>query len=272
VIPAGYDFFSTDEANVDLTGLVPGVGIVPMTGFPWPTNDPPFFALPPDQSITDALFRITWINQHGNVTSPHSEHAVTQIRTVIWGETPFDTIVRRNADVDISGLGAQVDVPIEMVWLSLRSINPVSIFGFDFFVHVGLSATQPQTVGRMRLTSEKPSGSRGTADIGRVGDTDDTSDSAFLGLPVTFQAIFVPVGGGPVVQGPEGMIVLHGACPAGQNQCLELGPSGVYSVPEPGAILLFTFGVGAAFVRARHRHRVETSRHAGIAPSITMRN
>jgi len=83
------------------------------------------------------LFQSTWLDQHGNEVGFDSRHKVTQVKTPNPGAGPFDTIVRRNADVNISGIGSEEVVPIEIVWLSLKSVDPIDIgqpFGLVTFM------------------------------------------------------------------------------------------------------------------------------------------
>jgi hypothetical protein len=66
-----------------------------------------------------------------------------------------DTIVQRRADAILPGVGSTTTVPIELVQLSLVSVNPVTIgpLTYDVFVHLTPSTT---SIGTMTIRHEFP--------------------------------------------------------------------------------------------------------------------
>ena len=253
-IPAGYDYFCTDNGSV----VMPGIGTVQLQGFAWPgASDPtllfPLPALPP---VGEVLFQVTWLDQHGNVVGPDSVHKVTQVITPNPSAGPFDTIVRRKVDASITGVGGETTIPIEIVWLSLKSSAPIDI-GLPFLVdaYVGLHPGG-QIEGKAKLVSGLDCGNAGTVDLGLKGvSTDNPADPSFLGLPVTYDVKFIPHDMDPiasnVVYRQDGVqAIFHGD---------SQSPSGQYTVnkpvPEPSALVLALSGYGLVFRRRLFRRR-----------------
>jgi hypothetical protein len=235
-IVEGFDFWNTTEAEVEILG----VGMVPLKGLPFPPDNP-FFPLPPIPIIGGALFLN--LDRHGNEVGPDSRHKVSQILRP--DVTPFDTIVRRKAGVDISGVGSEADVPIEIVWLSLMSVNPIDI-GFGLVdVYVGLTPGS-QITGRMRLKSDVAEGTAGTVNLGAIGDPIDTPPHDFsldlnaLGLPVTYDVIFTHHSTLNIAHRENGLqSVFH--------------TQGTYAIPEPSSLLLLAAGLVGIIVFGRKR-------------------
>jgi hypothetical protein len=255
-IPGGLDYFTTERAGIDPEPFLPGIGYVELEGFPYPGSPDPtaLFPLPDIAEVQQALFQVTWFDEHGNQVTSDSEHKVKQVKRVRPGVDPFDTIVRRKADATVGSVGDEQQVPIEIEWLSLRSVDPIDI-GLPVFVdlYVGLDDEATQIEGKMKLISESPDGNQGKVDIGKKGETpDDPLDPDFLGLPVVFQVVMIPVGQDPI---PDNVVarqrgvhnVFHG-----KNQ----SPSGSYVfVPEPSTFLIWSLlaglGIGLGWRRRK---------------------
>ena len=74
---------------------------------------------------------------------------------------PTDTIVRRNGSVNLPGPGSSASVPIEIVALSLQSVQPITVNyssgpAEQWNVHVCLSDVVPQPTGPMTITAGCP--------------------------------------------------------------------------------------------------------------------
>ncbi len=85
------------------------------------------------------------VNYQGQPLSPSSPLGVT------------DTIVQRQGTINLGGLGSSTSVPIEIVALSLQSVQPITVnytSGPDehWNVHVCLSDVVPQPAGVMQVT------------------------------------------------------------------------------------------------------------------------
>jgi len=181
-------------------------------------------------------------------------HAVTQVKTPNPLVGPYDTIIQRTTDISLSGVGTQQDVGLKILWLSLKSVAPITLPGTPgtFDVYVGLNDAVTQTAGKMRLTSTAADGNTGTVDIGLKGTTtDDPLNATFLGLPVSFKVLLIPAGQsatpGNVVSDIRNIptAIFHGN---------TLSPSGQFQiVPEPSSWLLI--GLGASFLLALRRRQ-----------------
>lgn len=69
-------------------------------------------------------YDVTWLDPHGVPTEPDSGHAVTQVKTPT---TPVDTCIRRTVAADVKKEGVALKVDIELVKLSLQSVNPIEV-------------------------------------------------------------------------------------------------------------------------------------------------
>lgn len=95
-----------------------------------------------------------------------------------------DTIVQRKADAILPGAGSTGIIPIELVQLSLQSVDPVFVIDSFFDVFIELDPDIP-SLGQMTVKHDFPD--NGTP------DAEGTFDSFF---DVFFKAEFVPTGGG----------------------------------------------------------------------------
>lgn len=206
-IPAGYDFFITGAGTHVEIGTEPGgdnppiplgffgvkngspsdtfSGVVDLKSFfgpnliyPYPSPFPPF----------QNIFRTKWLDPHGNEVGPNSAHKVQQVLEPI---DPFDTIIQRKDSATLANAGDSTEVEIEIIWLSLVSIDPIKVtYGPEpssfFDVYVGLSDSTPQQQGKTRLTATVPGGSEGTVDLGSKTDP-------VLGLPLIYDVYFFDV-------------------------------------------------------------------------------
>lgn len=237
----------TPTANVTL----PGIGTITLMGFPLPGSQDLFPFLPPPD-LRHLVVTTSW-DQHGNVVSPPSRHSVNTITIIDDDLTGIDTIVHRTGGATLTGIGSSAMVPIEIVYLSLKSVAPLTVPGIPFPVdaYVGLNAGG-QIAGRMNLVSTVADGSRGTADIGLAGaTTDNPADPAFLGLPVFYDVLFIPAGAlaipaNVVARQDRLLSVFHGA---------DTSPSGAFAVvvPEPSTLILA--GLGAMILAGRRGRR-----------------
>ena len=238
---------------------MPGGGTVQLQGFAWPGPFDPTQLFPLPSGALPAVRRwveIQWLDPHGTAVAPDSKHKVSQLTLEHEEPVPyFDTIVSRKASVDISGVGGSAVIPIEIVWLSLKSTAPIDIGLGLCDLYVGLHPGG-QTEGKTKLVSAEECGNSGTMDIGLKGVTSDNpGDPDFLGLPVMYDVDFIPVGMEPiasnVVYSLEGLqAIFHGD---------TMSPSGQYTVikpvPEPSALILALSGYGLVFRRRLFRRR-----------------
>lgn len=272
VIPSGFDWFTTENASFAKAGLdgdptTPGDQPVQLKSFLpsfnalFPSPDP---SCPPAPCsvLQPPTLDIQWLDRHGAVTED-ARHAVKRVDTLgpFPATTLFDTIVRRLTDVTPSNNNATNTVPIEMVYLSLRSTQPVTVKDvlgdvlgiFDLYVGLArdpLGNYIDQIDGRMRLTCDDPTDCvKGPADIGLLGDPDDPSDPAFLGLPVTFDVLFIPAG---LEARPENVVLTQTSTIFFHGE--NFSPSGRWDVPGPPALLLL--GLGAAILLGVRRRQV----------------
>lgn len=139
-IPGTFDFFITDPGDTDIDiGTDPGGDNPPLppgffgtigpdpsdpfvqAGIPLQGNPPvdDFRRFPPPMIIA-------WVDQHGNVVGPDSRHKVGQLLVPEDTHTA-DTVVRRNDDAVFNGLGDAPTVDIEIVALSLKSVDPIVV-------------------------------------------------------------------------------------------------------------------------------------------------
>ena len=266
-VPGGPSF---PEGFFGMKGVIPSDPILPpnpsdpdgiVTAFRIPLQGHPagLPALLPQEIFDSVFFTTKWVDQHGNEVGPDSVHKVNQVQepTCLPFPCNFDTVVRRTGDATFNGVGETQEVPIEIVALSLMSINPIEVtYGgapssfFDVFVTL---SPGPQLTGKMGLIST--SIGRGTVqgdlNLGAVGDLVDTtldfSGPGAFGLPVNYRVMFVDRAGEIIINPVDALSVFHNP----QN-----GDT-FASVPEPSTWLMFGTGLlGLLGYGWRRRRRV----------------
>ena len=239
------NLFSTSSAIVDL----PFAGPTLMTGL----------------DASNPLFPIPALYSNPIFFMRPSDPLASQVGSA-WTDTtmtigpPFQTGFDMAMDFDFGQYvlnSPSVDLPITLTWLSLKSVHPVFLSPFGLMdVYLGLSSV-PQTPGRIEFI-ERAHGYFGWFDLGRVGvTTDNPADPSFLGLPVTYDAIFIPAGmpetSAPVLEMHGLQTVLHSAPGSGY--------SGTYDImPESPSMFLLAGGLLALLGIARFHPRTALRR------------
>ena len=233
IIDQGWDYFITDPSGTWM-GFEPGTTL-PLGFFGTyngqlsdplllppllPLRGRPIGPIPPGANPN---FYVGPLNE----TARLGAHRVTDPR--LLAQQLHDTIVRRNADVVFSAVGDTQTIPIEIVSLSLQSVEfvPITFGGGMFFspfeIEVSLDPAAPSPVGTMSITL--------TSEIG------GTLTSI---LPVNFLSTFHAL---------DPLVVPTHTYLTGQ---LILEGEGLWStVPTPGALML----AGIAGFSATKRRR-----------------
>lgn len=195
---------------------------------------------------TFVSFRTEWLDPHGTVVGPDSHHKVKQVivrEEIVLGD--FDTVVRRPAPAVTGATGTTADVPIEIEWLSLKSVAPVPVPALPFCatagcdLYVGFERGLIQDIGMMRLTSGNADGSQGTINLGLTGDA---ADDGALGLPLNWQAKLLPHGMDPFAALRDGYVFTMLGTPLRFQQPTAFSTYTV-AVPEPETWALFLGGL-----------------------------
>ena len=219
----------------------------------------------PGRRPTATHFVTHWVDQHGNVVGPDSQHKVHQV--VIEYPPyplPFDTVIHRG-DVIIGASDTQKTASLQFDWLSLRT-NPegVTIAGQSglFDIYVGLNSHVTQSIGKMNLIFDTPGDTHsGRLDLGTLTNVDDQDrlkitdpDSQNYGLIVdyeyrVFRHLDDPLTATALAVGTD-VSIFH-------NQ------TGTFSVvPEPSSMVLLSLGTVAALLPPIWRSRPFARRRA----------
>jgi hypothetical protein len=137
------------------------------------------------------------------------------------GPYSFDTIVQRQRDANLPAVGSSDTVPIEIVWLSLQSVSPVSM-GLPYLVDVFVGLT-PGMHSTVEMTINHENADNGTP------DPEGTFTSFF---DVFFDIEIAPVGGGQKSLIRRDMMRLETALPGLWSH--EPPPSAFLVIGPPG--------------------------------------
>lgn len=172
----GSDAIPTAHAVIELEG-------VPL--------DPAFVAAPYPEGCgcpEDVEVELVWVDRHGSPVAGDSAHRVRQVPNL---ETEVDTCIRRGQNARFRNQGDAVKVDVELVALSLKSVEPLEVTYkakgpeegptklFDVFVTQGAS----QKKGSMTLTA------------GSVQARKAKGDILLENLPITYDVEFREHGG-----------------------------------------------------------------------------
>ncbi len=181
------DFFGAGSLPIPNPIEDPGnQRVIPLRGNPL---DPLFVSDPNGCGCPEQVeFEMTWVDMHGVMVGPNDAHKVRKVDGPPYS-TEVDTCVRRTQDVNFSGTGIPETIEIELIALSLKSIQPLPVAFdtngddvidfirlFDVFVH-NSGLTQP--AGMMRFEADEISSGAVMS-----GEMD------LLELPITFEVEF----------------------------------------------------------------------------------
>jgi hypothetical protein len=281
-IGANADAFQTMPGDASVT--LPGLGLIPLEGaeFSPPGTDPHYPLTAAEVARLNVLapnlglvkYELQWVDAHGSVVGPTSEHKVGQILVPVLNTTPtFDTVIQRMSDVTLTAPGQVGETPIRVLMLNLQSVTPIPIGGFHYELIAVLAngspvfdptdLADPQFMGNVKFHStaiDANGGVYGTLDLGVTGPTPTSANlganlpSGMEGLPVNFDIQFIPLDGGPAIQDMKQEVIF-------QNN----GPSQFQPInPEPSSFaLLFMAGIITGGFAAQRR-RMQRRRLAAI--------
>jgi len=150
------NFFGTGSQAIPTAHAVVDFEGVPL--------DPAFVAAPYPEGCgcpEEVDVELTWVDRHGSPVAGDSAHRVKQVAST---STQIDTCIRRTKSAKFENTGAAVKVDIELVALSLKSVDPLEVTYKErgpgqatttklFDVYVTHSATEPQKPGTMTFTA-----------------------------------------------------------------------------------------------------------------------
>jgi hypothetical protein len=122
--------------------------------------------------------KITWLDPHGNVTRD-MRHAVKQ---VVDQTTKVDTCVHRKTNANFKGRGVAQKVDIQLVALSLQSIEPLKVTytnGSTKLFDVFVTESGPQDTGTMTFTPTSFNARRAKGNV-KLGALHITYDVKFV--------------------------------------------------------------------------------------------
>jgi hypothetical protein len=197
-------------------------------------------------------YQIQWVDAHGAVVGPTSQHAVGTSVVPVFMNPNFDTVVQRVNTLTFTKQGQTLETPIDIAMLNLQSVNTVTIGGFRYEILVQLTngPVDPQFTGNIALTATtiNSSGVFGTINMGATGPAPTTADLGenlppnILGLPVSYDLIFDSLDGGPTIPSMTGEIIF-------QNPTL----GSFKPIPEPSSVMLLGIGAVGLIWRLRRR-------------------
>jgi hypothetical protein len=189
-------------------------------------------------------YTTTWLDRHGTPVAPNDKHAVSQ-QSQPAGVEPIDTIVCRTAAVCFTAIGNPETVPIELVELSLVSMNPITV----------TYGTQPSSSFDMHITESGPQAA-GSMDLTPTQFGPTVQGNVLLNsLPIDFRVQFVDTAGFfPVFSLPTDNIDFTGN--TGQFTASNAPPCGPVGVPTltGWATLVFVgllIAIGVLMIRRR---------------------
>ena len=190
---------------------------------------------------------IAWTAAHGNPATPNDKHQLKQQEVVI-NQIPqdIDTCVRRTPDADVSAIGVPDTVDIELIALSLQSVNPITVtFGAlpssDFDV-VSAESRGVQTPGTMTFTPTA------VAPNGTVSGT-VSNDS----LPVEFDLTFVDTASQLASVEQSALTLDYVNTPGTFNQVLPVPALSPWGMVLFAGILMATVPIIGVSTRRRQR-------------------
>lgn len=188
-VPAGVDCWLTEPGSTAAlpefpAGFFGTKNMTPSDAIPAQTIDVEGNLADPPTCDCQNNTSVQWVDQHGNPVEPDDIHAVQQVPVP---SDPFDTCVERLQDAMFpGGVGTPETIDIEIVALSLRSVNPITVtYGMEppsqFDVFITLDESTPQSTGQLQMTPTQLDPPAGTV--------------VLPNLPVNYQFEFQEVGG-----------------------------------------------------------------------------
>ncbi|MFC1571973.1 hypothetical protein ACFL6M_00080 [Candidatus Eisenbacteria bacterium] len=195
------------------------------------------------------IFETVWYDRHGSEVNADDKHRVTS-QTEAVGVEPIDAIVCRLDDVTLPGIGTPVAVQIELVELSLHSIDPIEV----------VFPTQPSSYYHVTVTEDELANNQGQLTLIPTDDSPyDQGDMLMDNLSVGYTMTFIDSEEiRPPVEMEHLNIEFHdtpgafgiGGPPMARTRVPALSPTML-------AILALTLIAVASFILIRSRYRTK---------------
>jgi hypothetical protein len=254
-IAAGCDCYETEVGTkVDIPTLPQGFfgnngGFPsdPLTPGGWPMRGEPLpSAVVATLCPNSVVFETIWVDQHGTPVSPDDVHKVGQVHVATYPN--IDSVVCRPGATPVPPVGGSAPVPIELVELSLVSVNPITVTyngGNPTQWNVIVTENGPSPGGLMTITTtgQVPGAIQGGMTLGT--------------LPVQYQISFQEISGAfPPTSAISGNLVFTErtpGVPTRGNWQFFLGGAGIPTMAEWSLMLLAVVLLGAGVFVMRRR-------------------
>ena len=134
---------------------------------------------PPDCGCPNKVdTKITWLDRHGTA----GKETIHSVKQVVDETTKVDTCIRRTKDAKFKGRGAAEKVDIQLVALSLKSIEPLKVSykdGHTKSFDVWVTESGPQDTGSMTFTAKSLEKKLAKGDV-KLGSLHITYDVKFV--------------------------------------------------------------------------------------------